>query len=102
AFQDAVRANFTESGFYFFPAPERRPGMTSDQTKQAMEALAKKWATGPAGIMILQRNGRDITSPMFFGAQCGFDILAMLISAIVLARAVRLRGYMLRVGFVTM
>src|SRR3954447_11572714 len=43
AFQDAIRANFQESGFYFFPAPERRPGMTSEQTNAAMEALAKKW-----------------------------------------------------------
>jgi hypothetical protein len=102
AFIAAVRDNFQESGFYFFPAPNRRPGRTAEQSKQDMDAFMQKWKTGPAGIMILQRNGSDLTSMRYFLAQCGFDIVAMLVAAFVLTRAPQLRGYLSRVTIVTL
>ena len=63
-----------ESGFYIFPAPEERPGMTSDEKKKAMEAVMQKWKAGPVGIMVLQANGAEGDSPAHLISQCVFDI----------------------------
>ena len=101
AFMATVK-DVKQSGLYFFPAPENRPGMTSDEKKKAMEAMMQKWKTGPAGIMVLQANGMDADSPKQLITPCVIDILVMLVAALLLSRATLLSSYMARVGFVTM
>src|SRR5690242_7104330 len=58
-----VKDTVKESGFYFFPAPENRPGMTREQKSQAMDKVMSAWQTGPAGIMIAHPKGRPETLP---------------------------------------
>jgi hypothetical protein len=91
-----------ESGLYFFPAPEERPGMSSAEKNKAREALMQKWKVGPAGIMVLQASGMEADSPAHLIFQCVFDILVMLVAAVLLSRATLLSTYMARVAFVTM
>src|SRR3954453_10734896 len=94
AFMAAVKENVKESGFYFFPGREDRPGMTGDEKKKAMEAMMQKWKVGPAGIMVLQANGMDADSPKQLITQCVIDILVMLVAALVLSRTTLLASYM--------
>src|SRR5437016_11665529 len=72
AFMATVK-DVKDSGLYFFPAPEDRPGMSSDEKKKAMEAVMAKWKVGPAGIMVLQANGMNADSPKQLVSQCLFD-----------------------------
>jgi hypothetical protein len=51
AFKDHIK----EPGFYFFPASEDKPGMTSEQKSQSMAAAMNRMATEPTGIMIVFR-----------------------------------------------
>jgi hypothetical protein len=101
AFMTTVK-DVKESGLYFFPAPEDRPGMSSGEKKKALEAVMQKWKIGPGGIMVLQAGGMDADSPKQLITQCLTDILLMLVAALMLSRATLLSSYMARVGFVTM
>jgi len=101
AFITGVKEQIKESGFYFFPAPEERPGASTGEKTKAMEAWMQKWKAGPSGIMIVQPNGAaDADSPRQLLTQCGFDIVVMLLAAVLLSRTT-LGGYVSRVGFVT-
>ena len=57
AVMTAVKENVKESGFYFFPWPEYRPGMTSEEKRQAMAKAEERWQIGPTGLLIAHPNG---------------------------------------------
>src|ERR1043165_6050486 len=78
---DSLQANVKEPGFYFFPAPEQRPDMTSQQKREAMEKAMARWRTGPSGIMIYHPSGAESLSPGQFLTQLTSDMAAMLIAA---------------------
>ena len=98
AFKDHVK----EPGFYYFPAPEDKPGMTADQKGKAMEAAMQRAASEPSGILIVYPQGRVINLAPRLAIQFAGDVVVMLIAAFLLSRAIGLKGYGSRVGFVTL
>jgi len=96
-----VKETVKESGFYFFPAPENRPEMTSEQKRQAMDKVMEKWRIGPAGIMIAHPNGRAASLPTELLTQFATDVLKMLVAALLLAQAAA-AGFGKRVIFVAL
>src|SRR5262249_53899976 len=100
AFLTAVKDNVKDAGFYFFPAPEERPGMTSAQKQEAMNKAQERWRTGPAGIMIAHPAGKPATLPGMLLTQFAADFVIMLIAAMLLAQVMTKR-FGGRVLFVT-
>jgi hypothetical protein len=98
----AYREHVKEPGFYYFPAPEEKPGMTAEQKGKAMEAAMQRAATQPSGITIVFPQGRVINLAPHLLIQLAGDIVVMLIVAFLLSKAVALRGYAARLGFVTL
>ena len=98
AFRDHVK----EPGFYYFPAPEDKPGMTADQKGKAMQVAMQRAASEPAGILIVYPQGRVVTLGTRLPIQLAADVVVMLIAAFLLSKATMLEGYGSRVGFVTL
>ena len=98
----ALKEHVKESGFYFFPGPEDKPGMTREQKGKSMEAAMQRAATEPSGIMIVFPQGRTINMGKGLGIQLAGDVAAMLIAAFLLSQATMLTGYGARVLFVTL
>jgi hypothetical protein len=96
-----LKENIKEPGFYFFPAPEDKPGMTTQQKQAAMAKAQERWRTGPAGIMIFHPNGAESFSPRQLLTQFGVDMAAMLLAAILLSQ-VSAAGYGQRVLLVAL
>jgi hypothetical protein len=96
----ALKDNIRDAGFYFFPAPEDRPGMTPQQKQDAMAAVQEHWRTGPAGIIIFHPNGTGATFARQLLTQFGFDLAAMLLAAVVLSQSAT-RDYLKRVLLIT-
>jgi hypothetical protein len=98
--QAAIKDNVAEPGFYIFPAPEQRPGMTSAETQKAMETSMQRASTEAAGMMVVFPKGRAYSLPSMLGTQFFSDVLAMLIAAFLLSKATSVEGYLSRVMFV--
>jgi hypothetical protein len=98
--QAAIRASVREPGFYIFPAPEDRPGMTGEQKSQAMQTAFQRASTEVAGIMVVYPNGRTYELVSLLGIQFAGDVLAILIAAFLLSRAISVKGYLARTLFV--
>jgi hypothetical protein len=94
-----VKDTVRESGFYLFPAPENRPGMTREQKQQAMDKMMEGWHAGPAGILIAHPKGRSATFTGEILTQFATDVLVMLVAALLLSRSIA-KGYGSRVLFV--
>jgi hypothetical protein len=96
-----LKENVKQRGIYIFPGGEMfQPGLTSAQKQEAMKKAEAQFKAGPAGIMVVNPGGIDTSATMFV-SQCVFDILAMLVAVILLAKASALRGYGARVLFIT-
>jgi hypothetical protein len=98
----AFKEHVKEPGFYFFPAPEDKPGMTSDQKSKAMADAMNRMATEPTGIMIIYPQGRFVNLGTRLPVQLAGDIVVMLIAAWLLSQAIMLKGYGARVLFVAL
>ena len=98
----ALKDHVKEPGFYYFPAPEDKPGMTADQKGKAMEAAMQRAATEPSGILVVYPQGRVISLGPRLAIQFAGDVVVMLIAAFLLSQAIMLKGYGSRVGFVTL
>src|SRR5260370_22033276 len=98
----ALKDHVKEPGFYYFPAPEEKPGMTADQKGKAMEAAMQRAASEPSGILIVYPQGRVINMGPRLAIQFAGDMVVMLIAAFLLSQAIMLKGYGSRVGFVTL
>jgi hypothetical protein len=98
AFKDHVK----EPGFYFFPGPEDKPGMTSEQKAKSMEAAMQRMSSEPTGIMIIHPQGRQFNMGKGLGIQFAGDVVVMLIAAFLLSQATMLKGYSARLLFVTL
>lgn len=77
----ALSANVTEPGFYFFPWGDR------GGSKEQMDAWAEKYRTSPAGIMIFKPQGGEMMPPSMLITELVTNILAALIAAFLLSRA---------------
>ena len=95
----ALKENVREPGFYFFPAPEDRPGMTAQQKQESMAQVQERWRTGPAGIMIFHPNGTNTVFTEQLVIQFGADLLAMLLAAILMSKLAA-AGYLERAALV--
>jgi hypothetical protein len=100
AVQAAIKENVAEPGFYVFPAPEDRPGMTNDEKSKAMEVSMQRARTEASGIMVVYPKGKDYQWGPLLGIQFGCDVLAMTIAAFLLSKAIPVKGYLMRVMFV--
>jgi hypothetical protein len=100
AIQAAIKENVADPGFYLFPAPEDKPGMTGDQRSKAMEASFQRARTEPSGIMVVYPQGRIYELGTLLSVQFAGDVLAILIAAFLLSKAVSLKGYLPRALFV--
>jgi hypothetical protein len=98
----ALKDNVRESGFYFFPGPEDRPGMTNEQKAKSMDAAMQRMASQPTGIMIVHPQGWPPNLAKRLPLQFAGDVVVMLIAAGLLAQAVMLKEYGARVLFVTL
>jgi hypothetical protein len=97
--QAALKDNVREPAFYIFPAPDLRPGMSSDQKKQAQDTMMRRMHSEATGVMVVYPQGRDLQFPAALGSQLAGDLMAMMLCALLLAYA-PLKGYLARVGFV--
>ena len=86
AVMNGLKENVKEPGFYLFPAPEDRPGMTAQQKQEAMRVMEDRWRHGPTGIMVVHPDGAEVMTPRQLATQLGADVLAMLVAAILLAQ----------------
>jgi hypothetical protein len=98
--QAAIKANIGEPGFYIFPAPELRPGMTNDEKSKAMEVSMQRARTEAAGMMVVYPGGKDFQWGPLLGTQFFCDLLAMTIAAFLLSKAISVKGYLPRMMFV--
>ena len=101
----AMKANITEPGFYFFPGEGmmQAQSLPKEQQQAAMDAWARKYETGPAGIMVYKPIGGSPMPPSKLIYEFLSDVVAGLIAAFVLAMAtLRIKSFGGRVGFVTL
>lgn len=99
--EDAVLAvlkeNVAEPGFYFFP------WIDQSDSKEAMAAWTEKYRSGPAGIMVYQPVGGEPMPPSKFVTELLSNILAALVAAFLLSKAVgNLGGFIGKAGFVAL
>ena len=85
AIQAAVKATIRGPGFYLFPAPESRPGMSSTEKQQAMERATERRRIEPAGIMIVHPYGFPVPLSTQLAKQFALDFLAILLAAMLLS-----------------
>ncbi len=97
----SLKENIKESGLYFFPAPEDKPGMTTPQKQEAMSRAMERWRAGPSGIMVVHPNGAGMLSPRQFAVQLGGDLMAMLLASTVISQLAA-AGYLKRVLLVAL
>lgn len=81
AFSAVIKEQFKQDGLYIFPM------------------MPSKGA--PAGLLVVHPFGLDELTPRQLSTQVVADILVMMAAAWVLSKAIALRGYLARVGFVT-
>src|SRR5690242_10101845 len=98
----SIKQGVREPGFYIFPWVEETPGMSSAQKEQAMQKSMELARTGPAGMMVVHPEGTDYAMPKLLGLQLVFDVLAMLLAAILVAWCAALKSYGSRVLFVAL
>ncbi len=92
----ALTATVPESGFYFFPAPEFKPGMTMSQKNEAMNAAMAKSADGPTGLLLFHNNGARLMFPRQMTIQFAADLAVMLLAAFLLAQMSTAAGFLSR------
>ena len=102
AMMAAFKEHVKEPGFYFFPAPEDKPGMTREQKSKAMAAAMDRMGSEPTGITIVYPQGRVVNMGTGLPMQFAGDVVVMPIAAFLLSRAAPLKGYAARVGFVAL
>jgi hypothetical protein len=82
AVMDAMRANITQPGLYFFPG--LAPGQESDAA--AMKSWEEKAMRGPAGIMVYQVRSEGALPPRLLINEAISNIIVGLLAAVVLAQ----------------
>ena len=95
-----VGQTLRQPGFYFFPGPDYKPGMTAAQKQQAMRAAMDRMSQGPSGILIATPFGSAPLSPGQFVTQFACDCAAMLLAAFLVARALAPTNFRRRAMFV--
>jgi hypothetical protein len=101
----AMKANITESGFYFIPGEGMTAAKTlpKEQQQAVMDAWQKKLEAGPRAILIYHSTGDKLFNPRYFIVEFLSDIVIGLIAAFVLAMASgKILSFGGRVGFVAL
>ena len=100
AVMDALKQNIKTPGFYLFPAPQYKPGMTAEERRQCMREMQVKWSTGLSGLMVVHPEGQPSLTGGQLMTQFGADLVVMLLAAVLLAQ-VGAAGFGARLLFVT-
>jgi hypothetical protein len=97
----AMRQFMPEPGLYFFPG---MGGPRARQEPAAVKEWERKYMAGPSGLLVFHpRNETPAMSPARLLRQFSFGILAGLVAAFLLSRALgSLRSLPARVGFVAL
>jgi hypothetical protein len=90
-----LRTTIREPGLYLYPGMD----MTREPTEAEQKAWEARYKAGPRGMLVYQPGGDQPLSPRQFGTELLADIVAALIAAWLLSRAVE--PYLRRVVFVT-
>jgi hypothetical protein len=98
--QAAIKDNVPDPGFYIFPAPEDRPGMTGAEKSKAMDVSMERARSEASGIMVVYPKGKDYNFGAMLGMQFIGDVLAIMLAAFLLSKAVLVKGYLPRVVLV--
>jgi hypothetical protein len=77
----ALKQNLSEPGLYFFPGM----GHGDDISQEQMAAWEEKYKTGPIGVMSYRPAGRAPMSMTQLGTELGFNVLAVLLGAFIVA-----------------
>jgi len=101
AVMDALKQNIKAPGFYLFPAPKYKPGMTAEERRQCMREMQVKWSTGLSGMMVVHPEGQPSLTGGQLMTQFGADLVVMLLAAWLLAQVGAAAGYGGRLLFVT-
>src|SRR5215813_11691682 len=71
----AMKANITESGFYFVPGMD----MSRKPTDEEMAAWTSKYEAGPTAILVYNTSGETPLSPRQLGIELLSNVLAALV-----------------------
>lgn len=100
----AMKANITESGFYFIPGEGMTAAATlpKEQQEAAMAEWQKKYEAGPRAVLMYHPTGEKLFMPRYFIVEFLADVVVGLIAAFALGMASqKLRSFAGRIGFVT-
>lgn len=76
----AMKASINHRGFYLFP------GLPSNPNEAEQKAFADKYTAGPRGILVYDPEpGVAAMSPQMLGIECGSNVVAAILGAMVLA-----------------
>jgi hypothetical protein len=105
--EDAVvsvlRHSTQKPGFYVFPGMKDTTGMTVEEKEATQKELLEKYRTGPSGVLVYHPMGKEPFSPLQIAVQLLGDIIASLLAAIFLSKAIgALHGFWTRVLFVSL
>jgi hypothetical protein len=98
----ALQAGIKEAGFYFFPGMGPQQNLTKEQKAEAEKKWMEKYQAGPRGVLIYHPDGEQAMSPRQLGLQFATEVVAGLVSALLLAQARALRTYGGRLAFVNL
>ncbi len=79
---EVLRTSVPEPGLYFFPGMD-----PSDNSKEAQEAFAAKYRTGPVGLLVYRTTGGEVLEPRLLVTELLTNILAALLAAWIVARS---------------
>jgi hypothetical protein len=79
---EAMRANITQPGLYFFPG--LAPGQERDEA--AMKAWEEKATRGPTGILVYQLRSEGALPPRLLVVEFASNVLVGVLAAVVLAQ----------------
>jgi len=91
----AIKDNVKDDGLYFFPNPMMN-ATTPEERKKGEQAML----AGPSGLLVVHPNGDPGLTAGRLILQALFDVLSMAVAAVVLSRAVMLKGLGARVCLV--
>ncbi|HEV8239855.1 MAG TPA: hypothetical protein VGS57_10855 [Thermoanaerobaculia bacterium] len=90
----ALSANVPDDGMYMFPGMDER----ARSTKEGQEEWMRRYAAGPAGLLIYHPHGGSVMNPKLFGIELLTNILAVAVAA---WAASHVRTFARRVALVT-
>ena len=91
-----IRSTVKEPGFYVFP------GMSPNASESEHQAVLEQAKQGPAGVLIVQPQGREFVLPRMLGTEFATNVFSAFLAALLLSQIRAGAGYWTRVGAVAL